>query len=270
MTTKSIERTKELLDQLKERIDLVQSSEDFKNVLAAMAKFHKYSWRNSLLIFMQCPCATKVAGYRAWQKMGRSVSKGQKAIWIFAPMLFKRKDEDEEDEEQVITMFRPVPVFDYGQTEGEPLPSLETQPITNTHEGLLEKLKELSDKLKIEITLKELPGMDGVSKIGEIVIDSRKNPTEQSLILLHELAHEIIHDTKTKRVQLTNEQKELEAETTAWLVAQQLGLPEMNSDKYLAIYQKSYDLMESLQVIHTTSQSILKSIAPDREADQNL
>ena len=260
MSTKSIERTKELLDQLKDRIDQVQSSEEFKKILATMAKFHSYSWRNCLLISMQCPYATKVAGYRTWQKMGRNVKKGESAIWIFAPMTFKRKDEDEEDDEQIVTMFRPVPVFDYGQTEGEPLPALETTSIANTHEELLEKLKTLSSKLKIEVTFEELPGIEGVSKIGQVVIDSRKNSTEQSIILIHELAHEIIHDSSQVRHQLTTEQKEMEAEATAWIVAQHIGLPETNSDRYLALYHKSYDLQESLAVIHKTSQQIINSL----------
>jgi len=200
--------------------------------------------------------------------MGRRIRKGEKAIWIFAPMTFKQKDEDEEDDEQIVTMFRPVPVFDYGQTEGEPLPALETTSITNTHEELLEKLKELSGKLKIEITFEELSGMDGVSKIGSVVIDSNKNPTEQSVILLHELAHELIHDTLQKRAQLSKEQREMEAEATAWLVAQHIGLPETNSDRYLALYHKSYDLQESLAVIHKTSQQIINSLTQKGEGNE--
>jgi len=265
VSTKSIERTRELLDQLKERVENVKSSDEFKRILLTMSRFHSYSWRNCLLIFMQCPHSTRVAGFRTWNKMGRHVKKGESAIWIFAPMTFKRKDEDDGDDEEIATMFRPVPVFDISQTEGDPLPSMAINPIANTHEELLDKLKALSGKLKIEITFEELPGMDGVSKIGSVAIDSNKNPTEQSIILLHELAHELIHDTLQKRAQLSKEQREMEAEATAWVVAQHIGLPETNSDSYLALYHKSYDLQESLAVIHNASQQIINSLTAKGE-----
>lgn len=254
----TIERTKELLDQLKDRIGQVKSSDEFKRILSTMVRFHKYSWRNCLLIYMQYQQATRVAGFRTWKKLNRSVKKGEKAIWVFAPMTFKRKSEDNENDNEIITFFKPVPVFDISQTEGDPLPTISQMQIENTHEELLDKLKAITGKLKIEIKFEELEGIEGVSRIGEIVINSKKNPTEQSLILIHELAHEMIHDTLQKRIQLSKEQKEMEAEATAWLVAQQFDLPETHSDKYLALYHKSYDLQESLQVIHQTSQEIIK------------
>jgi len=213
-------------------VENVKSSDEFKRILLTMSRFHSYSWRNCLLIFMQCPHSTRVAGFRTWNKMGRHVKKGESAIWIFAPMTFKRKDEDDGDDEEIATMFRPVPVFDISQTEGDPLPSMAINPIANTHEELLDKLKALSGKLKIEITFEELPGMDGVSKIGSVAIDSNKNPTEQSIILL---------------------------------VAQHIGLPETNSDSYLALYHKSYDLQESLAVIHNASQQIINSLTAKGE-----
>ncbi len=260
MSTKSVERTRELLDRLKEKVSRVKSSDEFQQILKTMSRFHTYSWRNCLLIFMQYPDATRVAGYRTWKKLGRSVKKGESAIWIFAPITVKRKngdDDDDEDDEEIITLFKPVPVFDISQTEGEQLPSLNPQPIANTHEELLDKLKELSGKLKIDIVFEELPGMDGVSRIGTVVIDSNKNPTEQSFILLHELAHELIHDTLQKRAELSKEQREMEAEAVAWLVARHIGLTETYSDRYLALYQVSYDLQESLATIHKASGQII-------------
>jgi len=259
----SIEKTKELLGDLKQKIKNVQGGEEFKRILKTMAQFHSYSWCNTLLIWMQKPDSTRVAGYRKWQKLGRQVKKGERGIAIYAPMRIKVEIEDNEDEEDFILRFRIVYVFDLSQTEGDPLPTLECKPVADTHGALLDKLKNLCNKMKIEIVFEELKGIEGVSKIGQIVINSNRSATEKALIILHELAHEIIHSSIEKRIQLTNEQKELEAETTAWLVAQQLGLPETNSEKYLAIHQQSYDLMESLQVIHTTNQTILKFIASD-------
>lgn len=256
----AIERTKQLLDKLKEGIQQVQSSEDFKRMLNAMSRFHNYSLRNVLLIQFQCPNATRVAGYHTWIKLGRQVKKGEKALWIFAPMVFKHKDNENDSEDEVVTMFKPVPVFDLSQTEGEPLPTIQQNQIANTHEQLLSELQGLCGKLKIEIKFEELRGMDGVSKIGSVIINSKKNPTEQAVILLHELAHEKIHDTREKRKELSQEQIELEAEATAFVVCEQLGLPETNSDRYLALYSKSYDLQESLAAIHQASQEILGAL----------
>lgn len=187
------------------------------------------------------------------------MKKGEKAIWIFAPMNVKRKNDDgKDDEEETITIFKPVPVFDLSQTEGEEIPTLKMNPIANSHEELLHRLRELSGKMKIEILFEELSSMEGVSRIGQVVIDSRKNPTEQAIILIHELAHEMIHDTIQTRLKLSKEQKEMKAEAVAYVVSQQLDLPETNSDKYLALYHKSYDLQESLKVIHQASQEIIK------------
>ena len=80
------------------------------------------------------------------------------------------------------------------------------------------------------------------------------------MILIHELAHELLHWNPETRPQLTKEQKELEAEATAYVVANVLGIPETNSKEYLALYCKSYDLEESLEAIHETSQKILNAV----------
>ena len=131
---KSIDKTRELLGDLKEKVENIQSSEEFKKILKTMAQFHSYSWCNTLLIWAQRPDSTRVAGYRKWQKLSRQVKKGERGIAIFAPMKIKVKDSDNEDEEDWILRFRVVHVFDLSQTEGDPLPSLECESIKNTHE----------------------------------------------------------------------------------------------------------------------------------------
>src|SRR3972149_4077481 len=90
----SIERTHELLKKLQDGIKQVQSGDEFKRVLLVMAKFHNYSFRNSFLIFLQYPQATHIAGFNTWKKLKRNVNKGEKAIWIFAPMKVKVKEDD--------------------------------------------------------------------------------------------------------------------------------------------------------------------------------
>jgi len=108
-------KTKLLLGKLKQGISEVKSSEQFKAYLKAMSLFHSYSFANCILIAIQCPNATNVAGYRTWQKLGRQVKRGETGIAIFAPMRVKQKEDDNE-EVDYITLFRVVYVFDIGQT----------------------------------------------------------------------------------------------------------------------------------------------------------
>lgn len=264
MTTK--EKTKELLEELSEGIKRIQSSEDFKAVLDFMASFHSYSWRNTLLIHLQCPAASKVAGYRTWQKFGRQVMKGEKGISILAPRIYKKRENEvdpqkgEEVEAEVpVTYFVPVHVFDVSQTEGENLPNIAYEAIGNTHEDVLEKLLSLAKENAIEVSFDELANCEGLSSGGKVIVRKDKNATEQALILIHELAHELLHWNPETRPKLTREQKEMEAEATAYIVAKALGIPETNSEKYLALYKRSYDLEESLEAIHETSQKILQA-----------
>ena len=108
------ERMSTLMQQLEAGVEAIQTSEDFKRYLRTAAIFHHYSPNNVLLILSQRPDATHVAGYRAWQALGRQVKKGEKAISIFAPRPYRVTTEDEQGEEQTREglTFRSVPVFD--------------------------------------------------------------------------------------------------------------------------------------------------------------
>ena len=114
------------MEQLEAGIQAIQTSADFTRYLKVAATFHPYSPNNVLLILAQKPEATRVAGYRAWQSLGRQVKKGEKAIDIFAPRPSRVTTEDEQGEEQTREglTFRSVPVFDISQTEGDPIPTL--------------------------------------------------------------------------------------------------------------------------------------------------
>lgn len=254
-------KTKELLDKLKEGIQQVKSSEEFKAYLNALSLFHQYSFNNCMLIAMQRPDATHVAGFRTWQKMNRFVCKGEKGIAIFAPMCVKRKDEKVEGEEDYITLFRVVHVFDVSQTEGENLPAPPRGQIRDTHTGLLQQLVAFAESKNIKVSFQNLANVEGISLNGQVAIHEERNPTEQALILVHELAHELIHWDPEKRPELTKEQKELEAEAVAFVVSEGIGI-QNNSDKYLALYHKSYDLQLSLENIHRAAQEILSAIYP--------
>jgi antirestriction protein ArdC len=103
-------------------------SDALKAYLSTMGRFHRYSWGNVLLIAMQKPNATNVAGFHTWRKMNRFVRKGEKGIAIFAPVVVKKRAEDQEGEDEQTRLygFRTACVFDESQTEGEPLPPFAT------------------------------------------------------------------------------------------------------------------------------------------------
>jgi antirestriction protein ArdC len=193
-------KTAELLKELDERIDKVQSSEELKEVLKFFSKFHNYSYHNSILIMMQKPEATLVAGYRQWQKkFNRHVKKGEKGIAILAPFTYKKKSDvdsslNSDDEKEVTkTYFRPVYVFDKSQTEGEPLSQIDLS-VEDSNSNLFEPLKSYAVSKGITVKSKSLrEGLDGYSKGGKIVINTNANQTEKASILAHETAHELLH-----------------------------------------------------------------------------
>src|ERR687886_522199 len=126
------ERMSTLMQQLEAGVEAIQTSEDFQRYLRTAATFHHYSPNNVLLILAQKSEATRVAGYKTWQSLGRQVKKGEKAIYIFAPRPYRVTTEDEQGEEQTREglTFRSVPVFDVSQTEGDPIPTMEAPVLT--------------------------------------------------------------------------------------------------------------------------------------------
>src|SRR6202795_1891005 len=115
-----------ILDRLTEGITQLTSSDRWQDWLTMQSRFHHYSFNNTLLIMSQKPDATRVAGYNAWRKLDRFVRKGEKGIWILAPMVYKTDAEDAARDEatRVIRGFKPVPVFDLSQTDGQDLPEV--------------------------------------------------------------------------------------------------------------------------------------------------
>ena len=111
----------ELIVQLTEGIANLTSSEDWQHYLDFQSRFHRYSFNNVLLIAAQCHEATRVAGFNAWRKMNRFVRKGEKAIWILAPMVYKNAEAEDGESDRVIRGFKFVAVFDVAQTDGEEL-----------------------------------------------------------------------------------------------------------------------------------------------------
>jgi Zn-dependent peptidase ImmA (M78 family) len=275
----SKKKTAELLESLNERIDQVQSSSEFKKVLKFFSKFYNYSYQNSMLILMQKPEASFVAGYRQWQKkFDRHVKKGEKGIAILAPFTYKKEvkksnlnsnADDEETEEVKRTYFNTVYVFDISQTEGDPVPELDME-IENSNKELISLLLDYAESQKIEVNFKRLSGStDGYSRGGEIVINDNANETEQASILVHELAHEHLHfSSESNSLNLSKEIIEMEAEAVAFVVMDYFNI-ESKSDKYLALYKKSYDLMESFKRINDVSSRFLDYLLAAADNDDS-
>jgi hypothetical protein len=275
----SKKKTAQLLESLNERIDKVQSSSEFKKVLRFFSKFHNYSYQNSMLILMQKPEASFVAGYRQWQKkFNRHVKKGEKGIAILAPFTYKKEvkksnlnsdSADEETEEVKRTYFNTVYVFDISQTEGEPVPQIDME-LENTNQELINLLLDYAASQEIEVGFKSLSGgTDGYSRGGEIVINDNVNETEQASILVHELAHEHLHfNSESNSLNLSKEIIEMEAEAVAFVVMDYFNI-ESKSDKYLALYKESYDLMESFKRINDVSSRILDYLLAAEENEES-
>ncbi len=264
-------KIKDLLENLDERIDQVQSSDEFKEILLTFSQFHNYSFQNSLLIKLQKPEATFVAGYRQWQdKFNRHVKKGEKGIAIIAPFTAKKKiaeveevqvgntvQEREVEREVRKTYFRPVYVFDISQTDGDPLPELDLSVEDSIDEDILAPLFELAGSESLLVEFKSLPDrLDGYIKEDLITIRNNANNTEKASILIHELAHYYLHQNINSKEGLTKEIVEMEAEAVAFVVMDHLGI-KSKSDKYLALYKESYDLSKSLQRIKQVSNEII-------------
>ncbi|SDM27122.1 ArdC family protein [Halarsenatibacter silvermanii] len=180
------DKVKELMESLEEKIEDVQDSKEFKEMLEFFSKFHDYSYHNTLLIKMQKPDASYVAGYRQWQdKFNRHVKEGEEGIAILAPFTYTTTEtrikevmtaegdlEKKEVEEEVKrTYFRPVYVFDISQTEGEEVPELDMS-LDDDFSLLLSPLEEFADEKGIELIYKELSeGFKGFSKENKIVLE---------------------------------------------------------------------------------------------------
>lgn len=242
-------------------------SEQLEAFLTTMAKFHRYSLGNTLLIMVQKPEATHVAGFHRWKELGRTVKKGEKGIAILAPMFFKGEDHvektgeasDEESTEREVR-FRVVYVFDVSQTEGEELPAF-ARP-SGDPGTYLGKLRGLVQDLDIELEYRDdLGGADGLSKGGLIAIQSGLSPAEEFSTLVHELTHEQLHHGE-RRKESTKKSRELEAEAVAFVVSQAIGLDAQTaSSDYIQLYRGDKEALgESLEAIRSVSQRILGAL----------
>ena len=249
-------------------------SDALRTFLSTMAIFHRYSLGNTLLIMIQSPEATHVAGFRTWLKLGRSVRKGEKGIAILAPIGPRKAEGSEEskeppkDEEERPVRFRVAYVFDVAQTEGEPLPAF-ARPEGEPGE-FLPRLRDLVADMEIALEYREsMGGAQGSSSGGLIAIKRGLTPAEEFSTLVHELAHERLHKGEA-RVGTSLRSRELEAEAVAFVVSQGIGVEARDaSSDYIQLYGGGKEgLVRSLDAIREVSRLILAGLFEEPKEEE--
>lgn len=266
MTTNT-DKTQELNDKINESItalcvetDTAKQDETYRAWLQTLSRFYSYSFNNWLLIYTQRPDATRVAGFQTWKSLGRSVKKGERGIRIFAPIIRKIEEEKNEATELVSRPvgFRSIAVFALEQTDGEPLPEIDSN-ATEGGEELLPRLEAATVALGIKLVYKAIPGAaEGLSKGGLIEVEETLNTPARCGVIVHELAHELLH--KENRKETTRQQRELEAESVSFAVLAHYGI-HTGSRFYLASYDVTAEMLTaSLQTISQAAKRIIRTI----------
>jgi antirestriction protein ArdC len=265
------------VNQLATETDEAHQSELFQAWLNAMAQFSQYSWNNQLLIACQRPAASsgQVAGFNAWRKLGRYVKKGAKGIAILAPCVYRKKADDTKEDSPTVKRlsgFKTAYVFCESDTDGEPLPTL-TYGAESGGEELLSRLEWVTEEdLNIILDYEEIKedGVEGYSAGGRIVIRTSLSPTAKAGVVVHELAHELLHkrDKQPDAVNKNRQQRELEAEAIAYVVMRHFGIEHVACN-YLATYKiDSTQLKQSLQTISATAKFLIAAIDPQLNQNQ--
>ena len=286
------DKVKEITDKLEAGIQALFESEAFKNYLKTLSKFHDYSLNNTILIAMQKPDATLVAGYTAWQKnFGRQVQKGETGIRILAPTPYKKQMEvDRLDpvtlqpvlnpdgstvkdlKEIMVPAFKVVNVFDVSQTDGRHLPTIGVDELT----GNVSNYEMFFDALKracpVPIGFEDIPsGAKGYYHTVDQRIALQEGMSEVQTVktLIHEMAHQKLHSIDPKELppedpRLTRNAKEVEAESVAYTVAQHYGIETSDySFAYIAGWSQGKDTPElkaSLDRIRQAANEMITAI----------
>lgn len=277
---------KGLSAHLKEGVKDYFNSDTYKIFLQTMSKFNNYSLNNLFLIVAQKKDASAVASFNAWKKLGRHVQKGQKALKIWAPYQVTRKDEkgqpvlDKKGQEVKDTRFRLVPVFDVSQTEGKELPK-PVYELEGTHQdyaNLYRTAKETAAAkgVRLEISKEPMEAHGYYSPTeNKIVIRAGMSERETLSTIFHEMAHADLHNPKALEGQkLTRTNKELQAESVAYAVANHYGLDTSSySFGYLANWSKEpdslADLEAQLSIVQKEAADLIKRLDTAFEKYQN-
>lgn len=303
MAEKNKERLKEITDSIEQGIKDLFQSDRFAQYLCTMSRFHRYSVNNTILIYMQKPDATLVAGFNKWHdQFSRNVMRGEKGIKIIAPAPYKKNIEEEkldpdtktpvldangkvimEEMEIMIPMYKVISVFDVSQTEGKPLPTL-AKDLTGNVTQFEIFMDALRRSFPVPVAFEAMdPNMDGYfsKRDQRIAIRSGMSEVQTISAAVHEITHATLHNYEQTR--LANAQsdetakplkkkdrrtEEVEAESVSFAVCQYYGIQTgENSFGYIASWSKGRELSElraSLETINETASGLISDI------DQNF
>ena len=262
ITRRNVRRVKNLLEEVKEL-----NPKKFQTILDSLAKFRNYSFYNQIILcFAGC---SQVAGYKKWKELGRTVKKGGKATWILAPWLKKVgeiQEGEEKEDVKVLHGFFSVPVFDIGQTEGEPI----KRGLTTGSDIDFEELRKATEKAGWTVVFKPLEVAKGgyvTSQNGEITLNSNLDELENTGTLVHEWVHKELKYPDNGTPYKVREQQ---AETATYLVCKVLGI-ERKSVFYLKSWGLSENILKDFGKIDKVAKKIISALAtakPTRAKEQ--
>jgi len=253
------------MQRLADETDQAAHSAELTRYLTTLSRFYSYSAHNCALIAIQRPDATRVAGYRAWQALGRQVTKGAKGIAILCPAPIKAKT-DTGDEAVIALRFRTGYVFDQEDTTGTNLPALPVHAVAgDRYDALLRQLIQIAERGGLSVTFKPrlIQNANGVS-YGDGRIELKEGNPAGNLCktLIHEMCHEKMHHAEERHT-FTTQQVECQAESVAYCVCAALNVPTPNSPTYLALYRVSRaTLAANIDAIRAGVAAIMAEIAP--------
>jgi len=257
----------ELIVALTKGISNLTTSEDWQRYLSFQSRFHRYSYGNALLIAAQRTTATRVAGFNTWRTMNRSVRKGERAIWILAPMMYKKADAESGEDDRVIRGFKFVSVFDIAQTDGEELPTVCTRLDGDDPAGAYNILSEIARSIGFTVVQHKFDSTtngDCSHREHRIRVEGRNTPAQQFKTLAHEIAHALLHEHFDSR-----ELAELEAESVAYVVCKGIGFDSRAySFGYVATWagggeQAIAGIKACCERIQKTAATILRAFEPE-------
>ena len=262
-----------MFKKIDEGVKAVFESDKYKEYLRYMSKFTNYSAGNCILIMLQKPDASLVAAFGKWKQLGRTVNRGEKGIAILAPMVFKNKEQnDESDEEQEKTTvgFKKIYVFDVSQTSGEPVPEYAHDLDGEIEEEHLEAvISAVRSVTGLPVDAEDITGgAKGYYSYSEqrIVIQSGLSGAQAVKTAIHECAHALLHDPDKNMLtaNTTRNDKEVQAESVAYIVASRYGLDTSEySFPYIASWSQGKQLEQLnrfLNEIQETARTICDAV----------
>ncbi len=282
--------------ELDEQVGKIFDSDNYKKYLKTMSRFHNYSFNNTVLIALQRPDASLVAGYNAWKdKFHRNVKRGEKGIKVLAPAPIKKETEVEmvdpitkkrilddhgnpkmEKVQVTIPMYKVAYVYDVAQTEGEELPSLGVKELQGSVKGYGKLIKAVEGVSPVPVNYEDIHGgAKGFYSLADkkIVVQKGMSEIQTLKTLVHEIAHSLLHDDTGTKVEGVDDQKktrntkEVEAESTAFTVLSYLQIGEDKLGDYSFGYIAGWsagkelkEIKESMETIRKTASHIITGI----------